>query len=406
MIRKFYIVLNWISAVLVTSSLLMFFYLFFLNLYNPVDNDAFLFKMYCNNFILILPIGLSYIASHRTAELWQYLIATILIIGLSYIISSSVPIAVSAGTICYWRFMGRLNKTEIWIDSLKMGPIFIMVMIYIVGIIIKNDTFKTIIFLNAVIYLLHTLLLDYVENLYNFVDQNKHTKNFPLNRIEQTYKVVLLSFFVILLIILIPLFLFKELFFSLENRLLDLLLNPFKLIVVKESNQDKIIRPSAPDIDLSKMLLQEEIEPPAILSYIGDIVIFIIGLGVIALAIYALYCLNKRYGYNHRMETDKIENIQPPKEESRIKITKSRGRRHKGQVGTVNYAIRKLYKKIIYENLSEPPKSHNTPKEIEREARLKDTWENNILHQYYEKARYSKEGCKDKDYEELKKYFK
>lgn len=406
MIKKFYIVLNWISATLLTSSILMFFYLFFLSLFNPVDNDAFLFKMYGYNFLMMVPIGLSYIAIHKTVKLWQYLLSTLLIIILSYGISSSVPIAIAAAIICFWRFVGRIEKADIWIDNLKTGPIFIMAILYLIGILIKHDTFRSIIILNVMIYLLQTLLLNYVENLDNFIQQNKKTKNFPLSRIEQTYKVVLLSFLIILLIIVIPLYLFKEYFFSLENRFLDILVNPFKMFKFDGAKHEMINRPSQPDVDLGELFQQQTVEPPVILSIIGDLLVLIICLGVLALAIYAMYRLTQRYRINHRQETDKIENIEPPKEEIRVKIAKSRGRRSKGDGGTINHAIRKLYKKVIFQKLSDPPKSHKTPKEIEREARLEDTWENNLLHLYYEKARYSQEGCIDKEYEELKEYFK
>lgn len=68
---------------------------------------------------------------------------------------------------------------------------------------------------------------------------------------------------------------------------------------------------------------------------------------------------------------------------------------------SANGRVRKLYKRTIKKNLKyqQTISTSATPLEVENQVGV----ENIVLHQTYEKARYSKDGCNSKDYEEVKK---
>ena len=62
-----------------------------------------------------------------------------------------------------------------------------------------------------------------------------------------------------------------------------------------------------------------------------------------------------------------------------------------------NRVIRRRYRKAIRRSLKGAPKGWGTPTEIEHEAALDQDEAMQNLHGYYEKARYSKDGCTQED---------
>ena len=65
--------------------------------------------------------------------------------------------------------------------------------------------------------------------------------------------------------------------------------------------------------------------------------------------------------------------------------------------------IRKYYKKYLRKGLKQRPAGSETPHELEALAGFSKNESRSLLHNCYEKARYSKEGCSASEADELKK---
>ena len=70
---------------------------------------------------------------------------------------------------------------------------------------------------------------------------------------------------------------------------------------------------------------------------------------------------------------------------------------------SANMRIRKYYKKYLRKGLKQRPAGSETPHELEALAGFSGNGSRSLLHNCYEKARYSKEGCSASEADELKK---
>lgn len=155
-------------------------------------------------------------------------------------------------------------------------------------------------------------------------------------------------------------------------------------------------------MNLEELLGQEEqAEPPAWLQALGEIlyytVIFLLVIGLAALAIYSVYRV--LYGYRKSfekartvktgMEEDVMETLAPP----RFIVPKLWKKR------TPREQMRRLYRKWILSGTGEKPRDTFTPEEAERAAKV----QNEEIHWLYEKARYGRDECTGEDFNEMRR---
>ena len=80
-------------------------------------------------------------------------------------------------------------------------------------------------------------------------------------------------------------------------------------------------------------------------------------------------------------------------EESETRESLSKKKREADSFFSPNKKIRRLYKKTIQKADKIRPIGTETPAELEEKAGLSKDFKMQKLHTYYEKARYSKDGC-------------
>lgn len=73
---------------------------------------------------------------------------------------------------------------------------------------------------------------------------------------------------------------------------------------------------------------------------------------------------------------------------------------------SANMRIRRLYKKLLHRGMKEALTGSETPMELEEKAGLAGNENRLLLHAFYEKARYSGEGCSEDEAVTLKKIMK
>lgn len=161
---------------------------------------------------------------------------------------------------------------------------------------------------------------------------------------------------------------------------------------------------SVPD---KPLLPFEPSEVPVWLSFLLSVVEFLCRILVIALfaaaLCYGIRCLYKRFIDRQRYEGELREFISPDANKQRLRaVHKSSGHTALWKDFSPNAGIRKLYIKTL--NRAKPKhavySSSGTPAQLEQQAFEKQL---DPLHHYYEKARYSQEGCSKADLKEARK---
>ena len=132
-----------------------------------------------------------------------------------------------------------------------------------------------------------------------------------------------------------------------------------------------------------------------VLEYIFKIVLCILAMFLVLFLLYSLYCYLKR---DRKDEGDVVEFIKKEEKEI-VAIKKYRSKRKDYKVEqSTNAIVRKMYRRKIKSGIQKGKiPTWATPYELEILARWQEKGSESILHQLYEKARYSKDGCEKED---------
>ena len=150
--------------------------------------------------------------------------------------------------------------------------------------------------------------------------------------------------------------------------------------------------------EIPEELLGEEREPwfqiPPFVSYL--FYALAVG-GIAALILYGIYQIFKNFRSSYTDNRDVVQFLGNQEEEERLE-----GERRHRKISALDFspnaAIRRRYRKTILRGSKEKPEDWAAPAELEAGAGIADE----TLHQLYEKARYSLEGCTPEESRALK----
>jgi hypothetical protein len=145
----------------------------------------------------------------------------------------------------------------------------------------------------------------------------------------------------------------------------------------------------------------EPLTPPLWLEYATKIFLFVILSVALVGTIYGIYQAIRQAGENFSMENEDEVIFLDSKEDSRRSIRK-KGSPREGRLSP-NMQIRRRYKRAIRKSTKGRPTFWASPSELESQAGLAESADIQRLHGYYEKARYSREGCTREDVAALQK---
>lgn len=136
-----------------------------------------------------------------------------------------------------------------------------------------------------------------------------------------------------------------------------------------------------------------------VLEYILKIAFCILVMLFVLFLLYSLYCYLKR---DRKDEGDIVEFIKD-KDAETVSLEKEKFKvKGSGQEQSPNAFVRKMYKKKIKSGIKERIPQWATPYELETMAEWKKKGSASTLHELYEKARYSQNGCDKKDLDRYK----
>jgi hypothetical protein len=157
------------------------------------------------------------------------------------------------------------------------------------------------------------------------------------------------------------------------------------------------------DMTLPDIIMEpgEQFIPPTWLKEVVKTILFLIlAIALIGL-IYAIYLAIRRAGENFAVENEDEVIFLDSKEDSRRSSRKKSGSRESRL--SPNMQIRRRYKRTIRKSTKGRPTFWASPLELESQAGLAESANMQRLHGYYEKARYSKEGCTREDVAAMQK---
>jgi hypothetical protein len=269
---------------------------------------------------------------------------------------------------------------------------------YLVGLVLRVPFYWHFVFYLTFADLFVLFGFRYLTRLDEFIIKNRKTASLPVRTMEKIHHIL----FVIGLL-LILLFTLPALFYGQEPlaNVSSIQLSPLELSTDDSAQIE--YPPVSYDMTLPDNMVEpdEPLTPPLWLEYAIKIFLFVILAVALVGTIYGIYQAIRQAGENFSMENEDEVIFLDSKEDSRRSIRK-KGSPREGRLSP-NMQIRRRYKRAIRKSTKGRPTFWASPSELESQAGLAESADMQRLHGYYEKARYSREGCTREDVAALQK---
>lgn len=399
--------------------------------------DSFHPMTFCSvGLLLFLPIISSQYLIRHTKHLWSYLLFGI---GISYFtgilaegISNylSLPklthrILASLLSLLLFLIHGyiRIKKSQLQksfqelpnsstekIDYTKLElPMFLdaphplhwiwFVLLYFVGVFLKDDFLWHFAFYLLLTDIILCFIHQYISRFFSYLSGHLKDVTVPLQTMKKTVNIILLCILPLLFLFVLPALLYGK------EPLTEIKPKPITI----EYHQEFGTQTNEPVQQANPDMMFGEVEPlfeiPEWLEKLMNILPYVICIVIVIVLLIAIYNACRRAGKFFASETeDEIEFLDKGFSDtgSFLSVSKEKGR------FSPNMKVRKLYKKVLRKAYRKnTPSPSYTPFELEKNAGF-DATDNfhKELHYYYEKARYSKDGCSEEDAQKIIKGYK
>ncbi len=342
---------------------------------------------------LIAASVLSFYAEKKLRLMWQFLLVCLGISLLSWLLMGNIAGLFLSAVVCFFR--GRARLSEVREESLFDSPHPLALLLFLVpflcGAGFEYFTLQKLCLISAVCYALVCLAFYGLQRIDGYLKLNEGMQGLPSKRILRTagLAVALMTGAAALLLIPAAWFGFQGLaidFSALEQGGLPVILPGEPAAVSQEQ------------MDFSQLLPEGQkpwFEIPPFVFYL--VYALCIG-GILLLVIYGIYRIIRSFRSSFTDSRDLIQFLSH-KEERKEAVEKKRlWKRPSLFDRSPNSLVRRRYRKEILRSAKERPRASHTPQELEAAAGLLDP----ALHDLYEKARYSAEGCTPEEAREVK----
>lgn len=242
------------------------------------------------------------------------------------------------------------------------------------------------------------------RSLLHLYEQNQKLYRFPRGRIALGNRIALGSLCILLTggMIFLP--------FSGADRLLgklgNMVLALIRWLLSFLGGEEEIPLPPEEEAETMPFFPMGEAKEPSVFWQTFFAVmekILIIGL-ITALVIFLVrlaYQIYKKYVQTQILDEDKVEFLNPAAQDEKTHLKKER-RRGFFRSRTPEETIRRYYKKKILTLTEGAPRPSGTPTELEESAGMLQDGQRDIIHNLYEKARYSQEVCTTAEAKQMK----
>lgn len=284
------------------------------------------------------------------------------------------------------------------------------ILLYLIGYYVKIPTCMTVgthfFFGGILIYLAHW---NY-RKIFSFLHQNSNISHLPERQIRLMNLLFLLFFLFMtsLAMMVLPFLPYREFVSSIGTLLLNVI--RFLIALVYHPRAKEVLPETLSEEtpDLLSLFPKNTQAPNEILRFLANLLVYLLALVFFIIVVYQLICViyYKLLEWRDRKQKIYSDTFSTPLEHhERLSRPRSNEARLKWNDFTPNGRIRKRYKKTIQnglarsssaEHISHSALTSATPSELEQMAGLTESTEIQLLHERYEKARYSKDGCSRK----------
>lgn len=363
-----------------------------LNLLGLVElaESAEILPVYLRALLFGIPVALSYYAAEKLPALWQFLLASLLISGLSWLLLGHAGGAAMAAVVCLFRLRGRLSeeKTRSALDAPSFFGFLPFLVSFCFSAVYTMPALQRLSVLSAVLYLLVLLAFRGVERIEGYLSLNRDMRGVPARRVQRIAGAAVAAAFLLGAVLLIPPALGWSGDFQLK---------------LPEFQSHAYTPPAEVEVSENQGMPMSELfgegggpifQIPAFVSYL---LYALIASGLIALLLYGVYKLFKNFRLSYADDHDVIEALSNGPDEA-ASVYGQRRKRLSSLDRSPNAAIRRRYRKQVLKASKEPPKRWQSPHEIEACAGMEEP----RLHELYEKARYGAAPCTSEDVRELR----
>lgn len=267
---------------------------------------------------------------------------------------------------------------------------------YLVGVLVKLTNFWHVAFYLTLAEVFVCFMYKCFSSFTDFLQKNHKSANIPVTTIKRVHKIFFMTALFLLTIFVLPSVLYnreplsrwepKEVTFDTQD-------------APPQMDEAEIASQPAP---IDEMLAQADMEVKAFPEWVGIVVrIFLWGLVLLAFCVLIGGIIRsiKNAIIDFNVE-DEDEIIFLDSEETDENASLHEQLRNDG-ILSANAQIRRRYKKTIKKATKGTPSCWATPTELEAAAQMQNTDSIGTLHDLYEKARYSKNGCTREDLSKL-----
>lgn len=385
-----------------------------------------------HSFLLLIPFCVTAWGQKKIKHLVSYLAAGTACAALLFFLGvhffEKLYLLVISVLIMLTRIPPRLNKTDDYeivddnvvdsgglLDSPGAGFLGYFILLFFVCLLLKKTQPQELIYWLTFVYLANLLVYINLKGLNGYLYSRRTIANLPGRQIVSTNRALMIVFSALTLIVMlvIPLIPLDQIVSSIGIALRDFLRWIFSHFSAEEQTVIETVAESLEAATQSPMLGEVD-STPAWLKMLYDIIfaviVFVVSAGALAGIFYAVLLLIHRFYRPTAVSGDMQEFIDDETDASFLSESEKKKKdSFLSQLFHPNAVIRKRFKKQIKKGNASGKKAGSpipgslTPAELEQYANLPDDERTRLLHELYEKARYSKDGCTKEDAAALKK---
>lgn len=387
--RVVFILLGWLHGALLFAPL----FAFVLNFFNPGAARADILRYHLLGLLIVVPIALSWLAERYLRHILIYLVASVSIIALTVVLfGGAVLMALPAALLCFLRFYNRVTgEPRSLLDhaGYPILPLFLLPAAASFFYPAVSGTYQITAPICAALYFLLCFAQRGIARIDEYIEMNRTIRNLPGRRILLIATAMLLIILLIFAAILLP----------------PLLLNQSEYRYTPPPTPEGTAATPQPsdtqqgDFEDNAWISALDSEPNPTLTFIFRLLEYIVlaaaSIGIVFGIVFGALRLSRMFRQSFRDRGDLVENLQDDKVET---VREKRQTRDRPRFfdRSPNAVVRRRYRRTILRAAKEPPQPWMSPAEAEAHARLAGG-DMDRLHDLYEKARYSADGCSRQD---------
>ncbi len=376
--------LGWFHCALLYS-------LYYGTIYRLMDGEAALPGAMWYGLWSVVPLALADVAAEFCRKLWQFALLSVGICGLAWLLLGSPVAAVPLLPVCFVRGKNRLAEEPK--TSVLDYPHIAMLVLYLIPFFYSalggGPLLQRLCLIWAGMYLLLYGAFLGLQNIEEYLRLNSGMTGVPVRRIVRTSGMALLGMLVLAAALLMPALATQGGYFKIDPKTQQASVEP------PEMEMD------APDMGmgLPAELLEAAGSEPwiQIPPFVEYLFYALLGGALLALLLYAAYQALRNFHGSFVDHRDVVQYLKGPEDEDQLAPREKRPRPAVWD-RSPTAQVRRKYRRAVLRTAKEKPPRWAAPEEIERLAGL----ENQQLHELYEKARYSPDGCTAQENRTLK----